>query len=128
MYCKVKLLLSVLFILWASFGFAHEMTPAYPKFSNSYIDDVSTTKMKLFNRRDDVSYYKIEVWDNDWKPVPFASTNKIIKIGYNKTVLFDVYVQTKDIKYVVYICTISKNFKSEQKVTLVASRICSKID
>ena len=124
----MKLLLTLIFIFCYNNSFAHEMTPAYPKFSGSYIDDVSTTKMKLFNRRDDVSYYKIEVWDNDWKPVPFASTNKIIKIGYNKTVSFDVYVQTKDIKYVVYICTISKNFKQELKVTLVASRICSKID
>ena len=128
MYCKVKLLLSVVFVFWASFGFAHEMTPAYPKFVTSYIDDVSVTKMKLFNRRDDVNYYKIEVWDNNWEPVPFASTNKIIKIGHNKSVSFDVYVQTKDLKYVVYICTISKNFKEDQKVTVIASRICSKID
>jgi|TARA_R110000772_G_scaffold98930_1_gene198453 hypothetical protein len=104
------------------------MTPAYPKFSNSYINNVSTTKMKLFNKREDISYYKVEVLTNDWKPIAFASTNKIIKLDYNKTILFDVYVQTKDIKHVVYICTVSKNFKQEKKVTLVASRICSKID
>ncbi len=124
----MRLLLTLIFIFSFTNSFAHEMTPAYPKFSKSYINDVSTTKMKLFNRREDVSYYKVEVLTNDWKPVAFASTNKIIKIGYNKTILFDVYVQTKDIRYVVYICTVSKNFKQENKVTLVASRICSKID
>jgi len=124
----MRFLLTFIFIFCYNNSFAHEMTPAYPKFSTSYINNVSTTKMKLFNKREEVNYYKVEVWDNDWNPVAFASTNKIIKIGYNKTMLFDVYVQTKDIKYVVYICTVSKNFKQEQKVTLVASRICSKID
>jgi len=124
----MRFLLTLIFIFCYNNSFAHEMTPAYPKFSTSYINNVSTTKMKLFNKREEVNYYKVEVWDNDWNPVAFASTNKIIKIGYNKTMLFDVYVQTKDIKYVVYICTVSKNFKQEQKVTLVASRICSKID
>ena len=124
----MRFLLTFIFIFCYNNSFAHEMTPAYPKFSTSYINNVSTTKMKLFNKREEVNYYKVEVWDNDWNPVAFASTNKIIKIGYNKTILFDVYVQTKDIKYVVYICTVSKNFKQEQKVTLVASRICSKID
>ena len=124
----MRFLLTLIFIFCYNNSFAHEMTPAYPKVSTSYINNVSTTKMKLFNKREDISYYKVEVWDNDWKPVAFASTNKIIKIGYNKTILFDVYVQTKNIKYVVYICTVSKNFKQEQKVTLVASRICSKID
>tara|TARA_R110001583_G_scaffold167275_1_gene320049 strand:+ start:2083 stop:2457 length:375 start_codon:yes stop_codon:yes gene_type:complete len=124
----MRFLLTLIFIFCYNNSFAHEMTPAYPKFSTSYINNVSTTKMKLFNKREEVNYYKVEVWDNDWKPIAFASTNKIIKIGYNKTMLFDVYVQTKDIKYVVYICTVSKNFKQEQKVTLVASRICSKID
>ena len=116
-----------MFVFWGSCGFAHEMTPAYPKFVISYIDGVSSTKMKLFNRREDVSYYEVEVFSNDWEPVPFASTNKIIKIGYNKSTSFDVYVQTKDLKYVVYICTVSKNFKQDKKVTIVASRICSKI-
>ena len=124
----MRFLLTFIFIFCYNNSFAHEMTPAYPKFSTSYINNVSTTKMKLFNKREEVNYYKVEVWDNDWNPVAFASTNKIIKIGYNKTILFDVYVQTKDIKYVVYICTVSKNFKQENKVTLVASRICSKID
>ena len=97
----MRLLLTFIFIFSFTKSFAHEMTPAYPKFSNSYINNVSTTKMKLFNKR---------------------------KLGYNKTILFDIYVQTKDIKHVVYICTVSKNFKQEKKVTLVASRICSKID
>ena len=56
------------------------MTPAYPKLKTSYIDGVSVTKMKLFNRREEVQYYQIEVFTFDFKPVPFASTDKILSL------------------------------------------------
>tara|TARA_R110000823_G_C15526612_1_gene456280 strand:+ start:110 stop:457 length:348 start_codon:yes stop_codon:yes gene_type:complete len=108
-------------------SYAHEMTPAYFKLTASYIEDVSVTKMKLFNRREDVKYYDIEVFTFDWKPVPFASEYKTINIGYHKSKLFDVYIRDSDIKKVVYICTQSKLFKSKDQITLITSRICSKI-
>tara|TARA_R110000850_G_scaffold156948_3_gene281149 strand:- start:423 stop:776 length:354 start_codon:yes stop_codon:yes gene_type:complete len=108
-------------------GYAHEMTPAYFKLKPSYIEDVSVTSMKLFNRRDDVKYYDIEVFTFDWKPIPFASEYKTINIGYNKSKLFDVYIRNNDIDKVVYICTQSKLFKGTNQITLITSRICSKI-
>ena len=106
---------------------AHEMTPAYPKLKSSYVEGVSVTNLKLFNRRSDVSWYEIGVFTDKWKPVPFASTTNIIEVGYNKKKLFDVYIRSRDIAKAVYICTESKVFKSKEQVTLIASRICSKI-
>ena len=35
---------------------AHELTPTYPKMRPSYIEDVSVTQMKMWNRREDVLY------------------------------------------------------------------------
>ena len=68
---------------------AHEMTPAYPKLKSSYVEGVSVTNLKLFNRRNDVSWYKIGVFTDKWKPVPFASTSNVIEVGYNKRKSFD---------------------------------------
>jgi len=106
---------------------AHEMTPAYPKLESSYVEGVSVANLKIFNRRNDVSWYKIGVFTEKWKPVPFASTSDVIEVGYNKRKGFDVYIRSRDIAKAVYICTESKVFKSKEQVTLVASRICSKI-
>tara|TARA_R110002126_G_scaffold277080_1_gene422841 strand:- start:50 stop:364 length:315 start_codon:yes stop_codon:yes gene_type:complete len=103
------------------------MTPAYPILDSSYIDGVVVAKMKLFNRREDVEYYQIEVYTEEWKPVNFATTSKVLKIGYNQTKLFDVYIRFADIKKTRYICTTSKLFKESMQVTLVSSMICSKV-
>ena len=112
------------------FGFqsnAHEMTPAYPVLDSSYIDGVVVAKMKLFNRRADVDYYKIEVFTEEWKPVNFATVSKVLKVNYNETKLFDVYIRSVDIKKTRYICTTSKIFKGDNQIALVSSMICSKI-
>ena len=124
MYSKIIIALGVVFCTSLQ---AHEMTPTYPVLKPSYIDGVSVTKMKLFNRRNDVEYYEIGVFTSKWEPIPFASTSKVIKIGYNKRKLFEVYIRAADIAKAVYICTESKVYESTEQVTLVSSRICSKI-
>ena len=124
MYSKIILFLGLVFCTSLN---AHEMTPTYPKLKPSYVDNVFVAKMKLFNRRNDVEYYEIGVFTNKWKALPFASTSKVIKIGYNKTKLFEVYIRAIDVAKAVYICTESKVFKSTEQVTLISSRICSKI-
>ena len=106
---------------------AHEMTPTYPVLDSSYINGVVVAKMKLFNRRDDVEYYQIEVFTEDWKPVKFATTTRLLKVGYNKNKLFNVYIRFVDVKRTKYICTTSKIFKGGNQETLVSSMICSKI-
>jgi len=122
MYSKV-----IIAVCLCSSLHAHEMTPAYPKLESSYVEGVSVANLKIFNRRSDVSWYEIGVFTNNWKPVPFASTTNIIEVGYNKKKLFDVYIRSRDIAKAVYICTESKVFKGKEQVTLIASRICSKI-
>jgi hypothetical protein len=112
------------------FGFksnAHEMTPAYPVLDSSYINGVVVAKMKLFNRREDVEYYQIDVFTEDWKPISFATTNRLLKVGYNKNKLFEVYIRFADVKKTKYICTTSKLIKKKYQEALVSSMICSKI-
>tara|TARA_R110002020_G_scaffold196003_1_gene396905 strand:- start:283 stop:597 length:315 start_codon:yes stop_codon:yes gene_type:complete len=103
------------------------MTPTYPELDSSYINGVVVAKMKLFNRRNDVEYYQIEVFTEDWKPIQFATTARLLKVGYNKNKLFDVYIRITDVKKTRYICTTSKIFKGDNQETLVSSMICSKI-
>jgi len=108
-------------------GNAHEMTPAYPVLDSSYIGGVAVAKMKLFNRREDIKYYQIDVFTEDWKPVSFATTDRVLKVGYNKNKLFNVYIRFADVKRARYICTTSKVFKGGNQEALVSSMICSKI-
>jgi len=123
-----KIILPIFFALFlATHSYAHEMTPTYPKLTQSYIDNVYVANMKLFNRRSDVEFYKIEVFTNDWKPLPFAAVSKVINLKYSRSKLFSVYIRAEDSEEVVYICTESKVFKALNQVTLVSSRICSKI-
>jgi hypothetical protein len=70
------------------------MTPTYPVLDSSYINGVVVAKMKLFNRRNDVEYYQIEVFTKDWKPINFVNLNskyiirrlfiKLVKLNYAK--------------------------------------------
>jgi len=124
MHRQVAILLSFLFCTTLN---AHEMTPAYPKMQQSYVNGVYVTKMKLFNRREDVEYYEIQVFTNEWKPLPFASTSKVLNVGHNRRKLFEVYIRSSDLDKATYICTESKVFKNTEQVTLVSSKICSKI-
>ena len=119
-----------LILVLCLFGFqsnAHEMTPTYPVLDSSYIEGVVVAKMKLFNRRQDVEYYEINVFTEDWKSVSFATTNRLLKVDYNKNKMFNVYIRFADVKRAKYICTTSKVFKGGNQETLVSSMICSKI-
>ena len=119
-----------LILVLCLFGFqsnAHEMTPTYPVLDSSYIEGVVVAKMKLFNRRQDVEYYEINVFTEDWKSVSFATTNRLLKVDYNKNKMFNVYIRFADVKRTKYICTTSKVFKGGNQETLVSSMICSKI-
>ena len=106
---------------------AHEMTPTYPELRPSYVDGLNSTTMKLFNRRDDTIYYEISVFDKDWNEVPFATQDKLIKIGYLEKVDFEVFIRNGDSDKVEYICTTSKLLKSDIGKAAIMSRICSKI-
>ena len=117
----------LIFMLLGFHAQAHEMTPAYPKFGYSHIQGVSVTKMLLWNRRDDASYYQIGVFTGDWKEIPFASMQKLIKVKHTKKYPFEVYIRNVDLERVSYICTSSKSFKGEGRRTIITSKICSKV-
>ena len=105
---------------------AHEMTPTYPKWSPSHVDGVWKTTMEMFNKRKDVEWYEIGVFDKEWNPVNFVSSYRIFSMPYLSHVKFDVYVASPDVAIAEYICSKSKlRLVSEQK-TMVASRICSR--
>lgn len=104
---------------------AHELTPTYFKMKPSIYDDVYVTTMTMFNRRDDVQYYQIEVYDADWNPVRFAASERIIKMNYLQRMNIDIYFKVSDRNRVTYICTRSKILKGGEP-TVIASNICSK--
>lgn len=106
---------------------AHQFLPTYPKFEPSFIAGASYTKMQLFNKRQDVEYYELSVYDNEWNAVTFASENKLIQLKYLETKLINVYVKNDDLKRVTYICTESKLKKQDVQYTAISSKICSKV-
>jgi hypothetical protein len=102
------------------------MTPTYPSFSPSFVDGVVKAEMKIFNKRSDVQYYSIGVFDSEWEPIPFVSSYKLMKIDYLGHVKFDVYVRKQDVQRATYICSMSKLRGGNDKKPMVATRICSK--
>lgn len=112
---------------YASKAEAHEMVPTYPVLKQSYLEGLYVTTMTMFNKRPEVEYYEIGVYDDNWEPLRFVSNYKIWKIPYLSTVSFDVYISADDKYKVRYICSKSKLLKSDMTRTAVSSRICSKV-
>ena len=105
---------------------AHEMTPTYPEWQVSYSGGIKKTTMELWNSREDVQYYEIGVFDESWKPIPFVTSYKIMKVDYLSQVKFDVYIRENNIKDARYICSLSKLRSDNVSKTLLATQICSK--
>ena len=122
MYRKIKY--SAIALL-PGFAMAHEWTPTYPELRKSYVEGVNVTSMVLFNKREDVSYYEIEVYDEEWNPLPFASAHKVFQINHLGTKKVDIYFREED--DITYICTASKSLKKDVKSSGIKSRICSKV-
>ncbi len=114
-------------ILFFSSAAAHELTPTYPEIEPAYVDGVSVIKMKMWNRRSDASYYEVNVFDDEWKSVPFATSEKIMKLGYLEHKSFELYIRDADCDKVAYICTTSKQLKQDVQSTGIKSRICSRV-
>lgn len=115
----------ILFLVVGSAN-AHEMTPTYPELKQSHVGGILKTTLKMFNKRSDVKYYEIGVFDKDMKPIPFVSSYKLINMEYLAHVTFDVYIREEDRERAVYICSQSKMKKEDLRPTMVTSRICSK--
>jgi len=116
----------ILWLLLCGSVAAHDMTPTYPKWKMSFIPSAKMTTMQVFNKRSDVQWYEIGVFDKEWKPIPFVTRYKIINIKYLHRVRFDVYVNDKNAKVVEYICSTSKLRGNDDFKPIVESKICSR--
>ena len=105
---------------------AHDMTPTYPKWKMSFIPSAKMTTMQVFNKRSDVQWYQIGVFDKEWKPIPFVTRYKILNIKYLQRVKFDVYVNEENAKVAEYICSTSKLRGNDDFKPIVESKICSR--
>ena len=115
-------------LLISSSAAAHEMTPTYVEFKPSYVDGIYVTTVNLWNRRNDVEYYEISVLDEMWKRIPFASRDRIVKISHLKKQKIEIYIKQEDLRNVEFVCTSSKQLKSDVKSTGIKSMICSRIE
>jgi hypothetical protein len=124
-YFIIGVLLGVLSAL-AIEANAHEMTPTYPKLRPSFFDGMYVTEMEIFNKREDVRYYELGVFDNEWKSIPFVSAYTILKVNYLDHVRFSVFIRKEDVSRATYLCSRSKLRKDDSVRTAITSRICSK--
>lgn len=119
--------IALLLVLCSGYASAHSWTPTYPIFTPSYIDGVIQTEMLLFNRRQDVKYFEVEVTDENFKPIPFASDSKIYRADYLQRVKVMIYIRDESLADAVYICSRSKFLQNFVPKNLVSTRVCSKI-
>ena len=116
----------ILWLLLCSSVAAHDMTPTYPKWKMSFIPSAKMTTMQVFNKRQDVQWYQIGVFNKEWQPIPFVTRYKILNIKYLQRVKFDVYVNTENVKFAEYICSTSKLRGNDDFKPIVESKICSR--
>jgi hypothetical protein len=117
---------AIVLLLLALPAYGHEMVPTYPKLSPSHVTGVMKTSLELFNKRQDVEFYDIGVFTEDWQPIPFVSAYRVAHVRYLGHLKFDVYIRKADADRATYICSQSK-LRGDGSGTLLASRICSKL-
>lgn len=120
-------LIVLLLCLLSGYASAHQFTPTYPTLELSHITGVYKAEMLLFNTRKEIRYYSLNVFDEEWNPIRFASESKLIAMDYQERKYVDIYISKTDVKKAKYICSKSKILQSVRNPSIVASRICSKI-
>ena len=123
MYSAVLRFLLLLFV--SGSAMAHELTPTYPEVRSSYMEDVLEVKLKMWNARVDVEYYKIEVTDEDWNDVPFITTEKVFRLEHFGRRDISIFLPSDTTA--TYICTSSMLEKDERSQSMISSKVCSKI-
>jgi hypothetical protein len=124
----MRLILAAAVMTLGQAAAAHEMSPTYPVLRNAYLDGVKTTQMTLINKREDIDFYSISVFDDDWEPINFITDyGGTIEIGYMQKKIFNLYLRNSDAKRAEYICSTSRSIKLDPRATSVKSRICSRV-
>jgi hypothetical protein len=106
---------------------AHQWTPTYPELKYSHVEGILKVRMELFNSRKDVSHFEVSVFDEDWNPIKFAVSERIMKVNYLGRKSIDIYIRETDKYNATYVCSRSKTITEKEEVAIVTSRICSKI-
>ena len=123
-----QIMLLLVTLLSGQASLAHDFTPTYPKLETAYTDGVVKARMKLFNKREDIRFYRVGVYDSDWNKIPFIVTGgSVISVEYLDTKRFDVYIQKSNRDRVTYICTKSLTLQDGSTKSILNSRICSKV-
>ena len=116
----------ILWLLLCGSVAAHDMTPTYPEWKMSFIPSAKMTTMQIFNKRADVEWYQIGVFDKEWNSIPFVTRYKILNIKHLQRVKFDVYVNKTNADLAEYICSTSKLRGNDDFKPIVESKICSR--
>jgi len=116
----------ILWLLLCGSVTAHDMTPTYPEWKMSFIPSAKMTTMQVFNKRQDVQWYQIGVFDKEWNQLPFVTRYKILRVKYLSRVKFDVYISSEHSDEAEYICSTSKLRGEDNFKPIVESRICSR--
>jgi hypothetical protein len=122
-YSSIDKFLILLFV--SGYASAHELTPTYPELRTSYMSDVLEVKLKMWNARVDVEYYKIEVTDKDWNDVPFITKEKTFKLEHFGRKDIEIFLPSDTTA--TYICTKSLLKKGNAGKSIISSKVCSKI-
>ena len=123
MYSTISRFLLLLFVSGSLE--AHELTPTYPELRSSYMKDVYEVKLKMWNARGDVEYYKIEVTDKDWNDVPFITNEKVFRLKHFGRRDIEIFLPSDTTA--TYICTRSMLEKGNASKSIISSKVCSKI-
>lgn len=105
---------------------AHELTPTYFDIKSSHKSGVVQTDLVLFNRREDVLYYEISVFDKNWNSIPFAAVKRIVEVEYLERKKIRLFLRGQDRERIMYVCTRSLLLSGSVESSGVSSRICSK--
>lgn len=123
----MRYIMTVVMLTLSGYASAHQWLPTYPNLEQSYVPGILKVEMELFNARKDVRFYELLVYDASFQPMRFASTERIIEVGYLKRKNVEIFIREQDRSKVTYICSKSKLLKGVETATVVSSRICSKI-
>lgn len=122
----MKKLIFALAILFVSSSYAHEMVPTYPEWKRGFYPGILQTTIEIFNKRSDVEYYEIGLFDKNWKPVYFVADYKVVRLRYLSSVSIDIFIAKEKRDQVEYVCSRSKLRKGNESRTAVSSKICSR--
>ena len=119
-------ILTACLVASCSHAIAHEMTPTYPKWIPSHVPGIMKSQVEMFNKREDVEFYEVGIFDSDFNPIPFVSQYKVFKLEYLGHVTIELYIREEDRFKAEYVCSKSKLRKSKDIRTAISSKICSR--